>query len=372
MYLIDELLIGGTETQLVLLTRKLPKELFEPIIGVLHRTDRIELHADVPIVYFGCTGIPGLRNVSLLLKLKKYLEKEKIDILQSQFSESTIYGSWAVRLKRNRPILISTRRDLYHWINDEPWAFRAMRHTVGWTDRILVNSHSALKECQRVEHVPIEKLMMIQNAVEIGDFDGISSIEAKKTIGLENKFPVIGVLANFRPVKGLCSFVEAAARVYREIPNAHFVFVGRGPQEQELRALSNSLGIEKKVHFLVDYHDIKTAIMAFDIGVQSSLSESLSNVLLEYMAAARPIVATRVGDAERVIQDGDNGLLVHPNDPEAISQAILRLVRDYGAALEMGKRARKKVEENWLPSMIVDNYVKFYLELIELRALRNG
>ena len=173
------------------------------------------------------------------------------------------------------------------------------------------------------------------------------------------------MVGNFRPVKGLLSFLEAAARVHREIPAARFVLVGSGPQEGELKARCRELGIQNQVKFLNHYSEIPTAMAGFDIAVQPSLSESFSNVLLEYMAAAKPIVATRVGEAEMVIEGGKEGLLVKPDRPEELSAAILTFCRDSAKANEMGKLARARVEANWPFSKILNTYQEFYNNLVE-------
>ena len=366
LFLIDELLIGGTENQLILLAENLPRDSFEPIIGVLRRTDYQDtLEIKTPIVSFNWSGVLLVKNLPLLWRIRNYLDREKFDILQTHFVDSTIYGGWAARLCRARPYLITTRRNFYHWAEDKPWSFRFLRHTVHWTDRILVNSQKVFDECQKRESIPREKITLIPNAIEVERFNGISTEEAKKAIGLDGRQPVIGVVANFRPVKGLFSFLDAAGMIARRIPGTEFVLVGKGPQEKELRARCRELGIQDRVKFLVNYPDIPQDIASFDVAVQPSLSESFSNVLLEYMAAGKPIVATRVGDAEMVIEDGREGLLVKANSPEELSAAILSLCKNGSRADEMGKLARIKVENNWSLPKILNTYEQFYSNLIQ-------
>ncbi len=366
LFLIDELLVGGTENQLILLAENLPRDSFDPIIGVLRKTGYQEtLKLKTPIVNFKWSGIPLIKNLSLLRRIRNYLDKEKFDILQTYFADATVYGAWAARLCRHRPYLITTRRNLYHWRKDGYWSFRLLRNTVKWTDRVLVNSQSVFNECQRMENISKEKITLIPNAIELGRFNGIPADEAKKVVNLAGEFPVIGVIGNFRPVKGLISFLEAAARVHREVPTARFVLVGSGSRESELRARCRELSIQDRVKFLTDCREIPTAIASFDIAVQPSLSESFSNVLLEYMAASKPIVATDVGDAELMIQDGREGLLVQPNSPGELSSAILTICRDSIKAEEMGKLAREKVEANWSSSKILNTYERFYYDLVQ-------
>jgi glycosyltransferase involved in cell wall biosynthesis len=363
LFLIDELLPGGTENQLLSLAENLPRDRFEPVLGVLNMTDHYNcLKISIKMINFNLSGPPFLKNAFLVWKLRCYLARERFDMVQTYFTDSQIYGALAVRLCRHRPILIGTRRNLYHWIENERWSFHLLRFTARWVNLILVNSHKVLDECQRLEGIPRAKITLIQNAVEIDKFNKLCPSEAKNNIGLAGKFPIIGVVGNWRPIKGLIPFIKAAALVYRKIPSAYFVMVGFGSQQNELKSLVEDLGLQNRVIFIKNSFGIPSIITAFDIAVQPSLSESFSNVLVEYMAASKPIVATRVGDAEKIIVDGREGILVHPNNPYELSDAIIYLCHNQTKSASMGRLARKKVVANWSSEKILDDYCRFYEE----------
>ena len=365
LFLIDEFTaLGGTEKQLILLADNLPCEHFEPVIGVLYNTPFLsDLKIKTPIIEFGANSIPFAKNLKLINKLRLYIKKNHIDIIQTQFVDSTIYTALTLLLVRPKPYFISTRRNLYHWIDEKPYLFRLLRITNRIANRVLVNSYRVFNECQKLENIPKDKIKLIQNAVEIDKFHITYSQEARRALGLDGKFPIIGVVGNWRRVKGLTSFIKAAALVSSEVPNAIFVLVGYGPQENELKSLARDLCIKDKVHFFRNYPNIPLIIEAFDITVQPSLSESFSNVLVEYMAAAKPVVASRVGDAEKIIEDGKNGLLVHPNNPEELRAAILDLYHNRDKASKMGKLAREKVFANWSSKKIIRDYQILYEDI---------
>jgi glycosyltransferase involved in cell wall biosynthesis len=361
LFLIDRLLAGGTENQLLFLAENLPRDRFEPVVGVLAKTEhQTRLKIKTRTVNFNWLGPPVLKNVFLVWQLRRYLAKERFDIVQLYFVESQIYGAIAVQLCRHRPILIGTRRNLYHWIENEPWSFNLLRYTTRWTDHILVNSYKVLEECQKKEGIPPEKIMVIENAVEVEKFNNFCTHKAKSSIGLAGEYPIIGVVGNWRPVKGLITFLKAAGQIYHEMPSAYFVLVGFGEQERELKSLVRNVGIQNRVTFFKNFLDISKIMAAFDIAVQPSLSESSSNVLLEYMAASKPIVATRVGDAERIIENGKEGILIHPNNPDELSAAILYHCRNQNAAAIMSRLAREKVVANWSSDKILNKYYRFY------------
>jgi len=372
LFLIDTLSRGGTENQLILLSENLSRSHFEPTIATLYKTNHQDtFNINTPILNFNLSGPPFFRNMSLIWRLKRYLDKEKVDILQSHFAESEIYGTMAARLSQYRPTLIATRRDLYHWINDEPWMFRISRRTVHWSDLVLVNSYRTLELCKKMERIPEGKIKVIQNGIVANKFNNTPTVEAKKIIGLEGEYPVVGVVGNWQPIKGLTYFLEAAVLVSKKIPKARFVLAGFGPQENELRSLVQDLGIYQRVLFLRSPTDIPMVMAAFDIAVQPSLSESFTNVLLEYMAAAKPIVATKVGDAEKVIEDGKDGLLIEPENPHQLTVAILSLYNNRARAEEMGRLAREKVVANWSHEKMVEKYQLLYHELVNRKRDKN-
>jgi len=122
------------------------------------------------------------------------------------------------------------------------------------------------------------------------------------------------------------------------------------------------------VRFYENYPDIPRLIGALDIAVQPWLSESFSNVLIEYMAASKPIVATPVGDAERVIKSGWNGILVEPGDPQELAEALMCLSKERGLASVLGRRAVEDVVKNWS----LENMVHWHEQIFEkLHQVRN-
>jgi glycosyltransferase involved in cell wall biosynthesis len=121
------------------------------------------------------------------------------------------------------------------------------------------------------------------------------------------------------------------------------------------------LGIDNNTLFIERPEDIPGVIAAFDVAVQPSLSEGFSNVLVEYMAAGKPVVATRVGDAQRVIESENYGLLVEPDNPMDLSEAILSICSNLQNAERMGLLAREKVKQKWSEEKILNEYMRFYL-----------
>lgn len=366
LFLIDQLhVMGGTERQLFLIAENLPRERFEPVIGVLYPSDYTDsLTLKTPIVHFKSNSLPLLKNLCLLVNLSKYLTRERFDIVHTFFHESPIYTMCALFWLKRQPILITTRRNMYHWMDEEPWTFRLLKLTNHRADYVLVNSYAVRERCLQLEHLKPEKLQVIQNGIEVDNFNTASKNEARSALKLDENAFIVGSVGNWRPVKGMAQFLESAEILSKMIPEAHFVLVGHGPQEEELRAINRNNEVGNRTYFFPNNTDIPTVLAALDIAVQPSLSESFSNVLLEYMASKRPIVATRVGDAQRIIETGCDGILVEPDKPREMAEAIYWLYSHPEEAGNMARASREKVQRQWSSVKILSEYMSFYADCI--------
>jgi glycosyltransferase involved in cell wall biosynthesis len=123
------------------------------------------------------------------------------------------------------------------------------------------------------------------------------------------------------------------------------------------------LKIEQKIHFLGKRGDVAKILSSLDISVLSSISEGLSNAILESMAAAKPVVATRVGGNPEIIIDGSTGYLVQSEDSEALAEAIIKLLQDPEKAVTMGETGQKLIREKFTINLMVNNYERLYSSL---------
>jgi glycosyltransferase involved in cell wall biosynthesis len=317
------------------------------------------------MVNFDRRGFMLLKSLIALYRLRKFLRKEKVALVQTQLVDSGFLGALAVRLSKPRPILIATRRNAYHLRSVNRLAFHLNRIAARWADAVVANSKVAVEQCVQLENVSRSRVHLIDNGLDLARFGRLSRDTAKERLGLGGIYPLIGVVANLRPVKGLTHFLDAAQILSREFPTAHFVIAGSGPQKKELSERARLRGISDRIHFIEDTTGIADVMAAFDIAVQCSRSESFSNVLIEYMASAKPIVATRVGDADRIIRNGVEGIVIDPENPEALSAAVASLLTAPEQALEMGKRARDKAERNWAIAGFSSNYQSLYNALLD-------
>ncbi len=173
----------------------------------------------------------------------------------------------------------------------------------------------------------------------------------------------IGAVANLRPIKNLDLLIKAAAETVKRFPNGRFEVAGEGEQRIELEKLILDLNLGDRFRLLGAVSDIPKFLGSVDIAVLCSRSEGMSNALLEYMAAGRAIVATRVGAAEKLIRDGEEGLLIPPDDLPALIGAIEQFLTTQSLAFRVGNAARKRAVAEFSRDAMRQRFEHFYLSL---------
>lgn len=215
-----------------------------------------------------------------------------------------------------------------------------------------------------------EKIVTIHNGIDLSRFRGAATGEKKqRDLHPSEEAVLIGTVGRLAPEKGQMVLLQAIPTVLREHPEAHLVFVGEGPQEDELTATAVELGIADHCTFLGFRHDVPELLAGLDIFVQPSPREGLSITLLEAMAAGRPVVAADITGNQEVIDHDINGVLCRPMSSTALAEAILGLMEDLERARVLGLRAREKVEAHFDQRVMVEQTLKVYRIQLEKASL---
>jgi glycosyltransferase involved in cell wall biosynthesis len=171
---------------------------------------------------------------------------------------------------------------------------------------------------------------------------------------------VIGMVANFTDYKDYKTFILAAQKVSYERDNVIFIAIGNGPRLEEFKLLVKKLGISDKFRILTE---IEEMVAVFDIAVLSSFSEGMSNSIMEYMALAKPIIATDSGGTKELVSDMFNGFLIKKQDPQMLAEKILFLIDNPEIAIEFGDRGKKILLDKFSLEKMVNNYYNLYNSL---------
>jgi len=233
------------------------------------------------------------------------------------------------------------------------WAFR-------FCQRVVCNSQAAATSL-REAGLPKHKLEIIPNGLTEQAF-----AKCAPAIPLKDGIVRLGMIARMNSAaKNHAAFLRAAAKLLTQCPTVEFVLVGDGPLRPELESMAAQLGISEKVLFVGERHNIPAMLASLDVSVLISSSESLSNVILESMAAGIPVLATDVGGNPELVRDGVTGLLVPPGDETKLVDALAHLVRDPIARSQYAGRSKEFARAHFHMDEVVLRFEKLYLELSE-------
>jgi glycosyltransferase involved in cell wall biosynthesis len=364
---------GGTENQFMTLGRSLDPGRFELEFACLRRwgafADEIAARR-IPLLECNVTSFRSVSAIAQQARLARHLAKRRIDIVHAYSFYGNVFAVPPARLA-GVPVVIASIRDRAPYLS--PMQKRVQRWACQFADCILVNA-LAVKDWLIGEGYDASKIVVIPNGVDLSRFeDAQMSASPFQAMGIGPGTPVVLVVSRLNPLKGLESFLEAAALVAPAFPSARFVIVGdTNPNERAywsvLTSLTEKLGMAERVTFAGLRQDVPQLLAAATVSVMPSLNEALSNVLLESMAAGAPLVATRVGGTPEAIEDGVSGLLVPPGDPRAMASAICRLLEDPVRAGKLGQAARRLINERYSMERMVTRTEQLYYALLDRRT----
>ena len=237
---------------------------------------------------------------------------------------------------------------------------------------MLVDSETNRRRALANYPIAPERLKVVPHGIRVEDFptEGTRAAVAEE-FGLQARAPIVGTVGRLSPQKATEDFIEAAALLRRRFPDAQFLIVGEGERRAELERLVVARGLSASVRFTGYRQDVPRLLAAMDVFVLSSLYEGMPFSILEAMAAARPVVATRVDGVPEVVAEGETGVLVPPREPEQLADAIGFLLVHPDRAREMGRRGRERVRAHFSWERMVETIERLYRELLA-RASRSA
>lgn len=359
--IIGQLGLGGTEKQVVLLAEGLKRRGVDVTVVVLTgpgpREEALR-DARVPVVHINLEQPGDWRAVPLLLgamgRLTAFLRRYRPDVVHAFLFHSYVMAAPAARLARI-PVLVAGRRSLDDFKRGMRVALWIERIATRLTDLLVANA-GAVAECVRVgERVPADKITVIYNGLPSTAF------EAAEPAVLQTSHPVVLCVANLKEHKGHEHLLAAAALMRERGVLCTLVLAGDGPLRADLQRQADELGLD--VRILGARTDVDRLMARADVVTLPSMTEGMSNAVMEGMAAGRPVVATAVGGIPELLADG-RGLLVPPGDPDSLATALASVLTDRELAARMGRAAREWSLAHLSADTMVEQHVSLYNELV--------
>ena len=361
-------LAAGAEIQLAILLASLAKMLEFEISVILFNEGRLAnelqgLGIDTHII------LESEHNFLFLSKLLvDYFGGHQVDILHTHKYKDNILANIA-SIGRG----VRARVRTVHGLPEPFVGFEAAKMAVyesidSWVNRWLVDRLLAVSldlSCRLAKRFGVGKVTCIHNAIDIENIQVTgTNRELRKELKLDEHDFVIGTMGRLVPVKGLDSFLRAA-RIIRLQKTSHvkFIIVGDGPLKKSLQATAHEYGLDDDVLFLGHRNDAHNILDLMDLFVLPSLNEGIPIVLLEALALARPVVATRVGGIPEIVEHGVNGLLVSPDRDDELAQTCVTVMDDRCFGRRLGIAGRKRIEQEFSAHVMAEKVAEVYRTL---------
>ena len=234
------------------------------------------------------------------------------------------------------------------------------------SDAFVAVSREDRRRMIEVERIPPGAITFVPNGIDPlppGDGERV-----RRELGIEPGTPVVGAVAVLRPQKALDVLVRAVAALRPAFPALRVLIAGEGPERAALEALAAELGVSGNVTLLGHRSDVPDLLAALDFAVSSSSFEGSPLALMEYMDAALPVVATRVGGVPDLIEDGVHGLLVEAGDPDALARAMGELLRDPAGRARWARAGAERRRSEFDLDGTVRRLERLYEELFAARG----
>ncbi len=351
-----ELGLGGTERQLAEIAMALDREQFEPHVGCFtdggFRAKELRA-AGVPIVELGVRSLVSRSAVAGARRMGAYLERHGIGLVHAFDVPLDLFAAPVARWYRTPVVLSSMRahRDLTPGVT---------RHLLRMTDRIVdgivVNSRAVARELAEEDGVPASMVRLAYNGLDTSVFcrEG-----ARAALPWDEAAAVIGIVCALRPEKGLHTLMEAFRKVKAGRRGVKLLIVGSGPMLAELEAAGDG-----DCHFQPAERNVAPWLRAMDIFVLPSLSEALSNSLMEAMGCGACPVASDTGGNPELVRDGETGLLFPVGDTEALATRLAILLDQPEYRRGLAARAERRIREHFTREQAARAMGAIYLEFL--------
>jgi glycosyltransferase involved in cell wall biosynthesis len=322
-----DLRFGGSERQLAEVATHLDRSRFLPHVGCIQmqggRRGELE-RAGIPLVEFSFPSFKSWQWLAAGWRLRTYIRRHRIRLIHSFDVPGNLFGmpfGLAARFPGKVPVLLSSQRAFRELTGAR--THKLLRMMDRFVDGVVVNSANLRKHLEEKDDLPSLLSTLIYNSVDLERFT-----PGPAAAVLPGSRVVIGSTAMLRPEKGVRDLVEAFGHVAATDPSVGLLLVGSGPLYEPLKARIQELGLSSRVHLAGGVTDVLPWLRRMDVFVLPSLSEALSNSLLEAMAVGCAAVASEVGGNPELVREGETGRLFAAGDVKQLAHHLGSLTKN--------------------------------------------
>jgi glycosyltransferase involved in cell wall biosynthesis len=290
-------------------------------------------------------------------QLARVLREIDPDVVHAHDPMAVSLAAMALQMRAGllrRPLVVASRRVDFH----------LKRHAFSKWKYGHVNVFIAASEIIRsilvADGIPADRIEVVHDGVNVATIDKQPTVDAHAAFWLPKGAPIVGNVAALAAHKGQRYLVAAAAKVVRELPDTRFLIIGGGELRDQLERQVHDLGLDRHVVLTGFRGDVLGLVKSLDVFVMSSITEGLGSAILEAMACSRPVVATRAGGIPEAVAHEVTGLIVPPQDENALSSAILSLLKSPALRDQYGQAGRQRVIDSFSVDRLVQGTAEVY------------
>lgn len=358
LLMVRSLGLGGTERQLTHIACGLDRASFAPHVACVDSSgfrSQDLAEAGVPVLELPMDSLWGASALRNAARLRRYIRENGILAVHTFDTPMNLFGVPAARAG-GAPLVLSSQR-AYRELTP-PFGRRVLRVTDRLVDGVVVNCEAVRRHMIEDQGVPAERVLLCFNALDLEMCSG--SVVAAGIGG-----PVVGVVCGLRREKDLPTLMRAFARISPAFPEAGLMIVGDGPARQEIEEARASLKLENRCVLAGAARNVGEWLRTIDVFVLPSVSEALSNSLMEAMAAGCCAIATRVGGNPELVMHGETGLLFPAGDEAALADCLHKTLADEGERRRLAAAGQAFVRERFSLKAACRRMGEIYSGLIE-------
>ena len=368
MFVITSMPVGGAETLLVEIIRRMDRQRFLPELCCLKERGPLGevLAAEGVPVHAGFIDPNNKYDFRVLPRLRRLMKEQRVDavVTVGTGGDKMFWGRLAAKMT-GVPVICSA----LHSTGLPDHVERMNRLLTPVTDAFIACAEPHGEYLAKHEGCPAERVCVIPNGVDVDRFsprEPDASVRAE--LGLPAKGPVVGIVAALRPEKDHEKFLKVASLVRHSVPEASFLIVGDGDRRRELESTATKLGLGDSVVFAGTRSDIPEMLAMLDIFLLTSKMEANPVSIMEAMAMERAVVAFDVGSIHQTVLDRETGILVPPGDVQQMAAEVINLINHPEVRGALGRAAREHVVECWSVDAMVGGYERMIEEIYRTKT----
>lgn len=361
MYLTGSLCFGGLERVVVNLCKNVDRSIFQPMVVCTDVKGEFSPEVEnigIPVYGFR-VGRNRLAANLIWYQVRKIARSENIHIIHSHNTGPFLDAFFSTIFRSTVCIHTDHARSF-----PDKWRYMlAERIAARRAYKVVAVSDETRKNLIKYEHIPNDKITVINNGIEKCKFDiRLDKASKREDLGLTRFKEIVGMGVVLTKQKGIVHLIQAAPSILGRFPQTGFLIAGDGPIRAELEAESRKNGVADQFVFIGSRKDIPEILQVIDIYILPSLWEGLPLVILEAMAARRCIIASAVGAIPLAIRNRLDGVLIPPGDPADIARTVIALLEKPQLRRRLAENAHRRFLEHFTAEKMTREYEKIYLE----------